>query len=393
MFHLPFRICYIFIHESLIYQALSQNSAIQTLGIIPVFDLKTNALKSLDLSGAQVDDCHFMILCSLLKLNMSLRVLHLGGTRMSAAGVDKLALVLKAPTSQLKELHLPATGLRDPMVSALATALKANTSLKLLNLEGNDIRDAGAKALASAVSANTNLISLQLVHNNKLGAAGAAALATAVKESQTLLHLSMIPVGDIRRKRIDELKLKGKDVDDWHSIILCALLEGKSSITKLDVSCIGRGNVSIGSIGATAYAEVVCHPSSTLTHLDVSGNELGDAGATALLEALKNNTKLRVLVFDAHSVSASLVTRIEHIVHANFERAVQATHATFHVKKEWQPDQARINCTACKTQFTTTNRRHHCRICALLFCGDCRYAMFLFLSSSRILSAWHFFDC
>eukprot|EP00754_Rhynchopus_humris_P036490 Rhum_TRINITY_DN18615_c0_g1::Rhum_TRINITY_DN18615_c0_g1_i1::g.167898::m.167898 len=37
----------------------------------------------------------------------------------------------------------------------------------------------------------------------------------------------------------------------------------------------------------------------------------------------------------------------------------------------WQPDSATSACRACKTQFTVTLRRHHCRFCGFIFCKRC----------------------
>ena len=37
----------------------------------------------------------------------------------------------------------------------------------------------------------------------------------------------------------------------------------------------------------------------------------------------------------------------------------------------WQPDSAAKNCTFCKGEFSLLNRRHHCRLCGKLVCGNC----------------------
>ncbi|XP_071829084.1 WD repeat and FYVE domain-containing protein 3-like isoform X3 [Apostichopus japonicus] len=37
----------------------------------------------------------------------------------------------------------------------------------------------------------------------------------------------------------------------------------------------------------------------------------------------------------------------------------------------WVRDESGENCTACKTKFTMTERRHHCRSCGKLFCAKC----------------------
>jgi hypothetical protein len=37
----------------------------------------------------------------------------------------------------------------------------------------------------------------------------------------------------------------------------------------------------------------------------------------------------------------------------------------------WVPDDQRPACVLCEKPFTAINRRHHCRMCGDIFCGDC----------------------
>jgi len=37
----------------------------------------------------------------------------------------------------------------------------------------------------------------------------------------------------------------------------------------------------------------------------------------------------------------------------------------------WQPDQEAASCSGCRHGFGVLKRRHHCRSCGLLFCGNC----------------------
>lgn len=37
----------------------------------------------------------------------------------------------------------------------------------------------------------------------------------------------------------------------------------------------------------------------------------------------------------------------------------------------WMPDQSCRVCYECDSQFTLFNRRHHCRLCGRIFCGQC----------------------
>eukprot|EP01094_Clydonella_sp_ATCC50884_P029032 TRINITY_DN8932_c0_g1_i1.p1 TRINITY_DN8932_c0_g1~~TRINITY_DN8932_c0_g1_i1.p1 ORF type:complete len:616 (-),score=137.67 TRINITY_DN8932_c0_g1_i1:259-2106(-) len=40
-------------------------------------------------------------------------------------------------------------------------------------------------------------------------------------------------------------------------------------------------------------------------------------------------------------------------------------------KRKWDQDSTTSLCTECEVKFTTTNRRHHCRNCGRIFCGQC----------------------
>lgn len=47
-------------------------------------------------------------------------------------------------------------------------------------------------------------------------------------------------------------------------------------------------------------------------------------------------------------------------------------------KAHWEPDELVPHCRLCLTSFTLTTRRHHCRACGQIFCGDCsRYYLLL----------------
>ncbi|KAK4471186.1 hypothetical protein MN116_004555 [Schistosoma mekongi] len=41
------------------------------------------------------------------------------------------------------------------------------------------------------------------------------------------------------------------------------------------------------------------------------------------------------------------------------------------VAAQWVKDESSTMCTNCCTEFTTLNRRHHCRACGKVFCGSC----------------------
>ncbi|KAK5983537.1 FYVE-type domain-containing protein, partial [Trichostrongylus colubriformis] len=42
-----------------------------------------------------------------------------------------------------------------------------------------------------------------------------------------------------------------------------------------------------------------------------------------------------------------------------------------HSSRTWLDDSAAVNCTHCGKVFSLTVRKHHCRVCGLIFCAPC----------------------
>ncbi|XP_031563851.1 ultraviolet-B receptor UVR8-like isoform X2 [Actinia tenebrosa] len=51
--------------------------------------------------------------------------------------------------------------------------------------------------------------------------------------------------------------------------------------------------------------------------------------------------------------------------------ACGSEHTACTVTRAWVPDEEVKTCMACKIKFTTVRRRHHCRKCGGVFCGQC----------------------
>lgn len=45
-------------------------------------------------------------------------------------------------------------------------------------------------------------------------------------------------------------------------------------------------------------------------------------------------------------------------------------------RAHWMPDDSATACSECGSEFTFVRRRHHCRMCGRLFCGDCTQQTF-----------------
>ena len=135
-----------------------------------------HTLLELDLSYNKIRDGGVTALAEALKGNTTLQVLNLDNNKISAVGATALAHALKG-NATLQILYLYNNQISDEGVTALAHALRGNTTLQKLYLYDNQISDEGATALAHALQGNTTMQKLYL-GNNEISDEGVTALGS-----------------------------------------------------------------------------------------------------------------------------------------------------------------------------------------------------------------------
>jgi alpha-tubulin suppressor-like RCC1 family protein len=70
-----------------------------------------------------------------------------------------------------------------------------------------------------------------------------------------------------------------------------------------------------------------------------------------------------------------------------------AMHSGCVCSHQWVPDKDVTNCMACKTSFTVTRRRHHCRNCGGIFCNSCSSARIQLLRYGNLKQVRVCSDC
>jgi len=148
------------------------------------------------------------------------------------------------------------------------------------------INYAGAKPLLEGVMPNTTLISLD-IQDNPIGERGARDVAAMLRSNTTL----------------SSLMITGREVGEGGvTAIGFALSETNRTLRRLDLSSwLPRPDQSwkledsrprkFGERGSKALAAVIKH-NAGLLHVNVEGNQCGNAGARALIEALEQNRTL-----------------------------------------------------------------------------------------------------
>jgi Ran GTPase-activating protein (RanGAP) involved in mRNA processing and transport len=211
------------------------------------------------------------------------------GKNLSKEGAEQIAQALMDPNSKVQRLGLRNNKISYDGATAIAEALKFNSTLQLLFLDDNKVGDDGATAIAKALNKST-LQELYLSNNN-IKISGVKAISQALKTNSTLkvLYLCNNNTGKDGAKAIAEA------------------LKVNSTLQELFLD-----NNNIGDEGATVIADAL-EINSTLTELSVDNNNISNPGATAMATALARNTnsKLRALWYLNNNISEHECDNIE----------------------------------------------------------------------------------
>ncbi len=268
---------------------------------------KNKTLLSLDLSGLPVDDWTAEHLgtkmCWPLRSNKSfaLQILNLSNLPLCNRIGDSFKSALEASKS-LKELYLDGCSLGNDVMTSIGEALCTNSTLEVLSLSHNNISNKGACNFADSLTQNETLISLNISFNN-IEVDGFNLLMYGVANNKTLQSLNLefnkiwFEENDFSYEDDADLKLNGEffhlnelslkefkiggnklsDNPIYHDQALFnigASLRKSTSLTSLSLSHSGLNDDNIGKLFEALLSE-----GSTLCHLCLSDNQIGDVGA------------------------------------------------------------------------------------------------------------------
>lgn len=164
----------------------------------------------------------------------------------------------------LRTLILEETYVGDEGTGRLAEALLPHASLKTLVLSEADIGDEGARRVGDFLRRNRSLLLLN-VERNAFGLGGLSFLAKGVRESSSLTYLdaSMNKIGD------EGARILSSSIGGLQKLVLFG-----NEIRDQGASCIAKALIG-----------------SALQELDLSSNQIGDAGCDSLLACLSPNVR------------------------------------------------------------------------------------------------------
>jgi Ran GTPase-activating protein (RanGAP) involved in mRNA processing and transport len=278
--------------------AVLAKPAFENFSGIPLKELRANGLTTLDLSSKGLGLPEAIVLADLVRCaSGSLISLDVRGNGINGDGADQLAAAVLESKSMEEFSLIPVTGLRANEVTELKLSFKglgpaeahvigslltSKSSLTSISLKGNELGSEGWCTVFDALRDNPqNKIKKWDLNGQGINPTVAKSLAGYVAVSGSLVSLSLgsNPLGD-----------------EGAIAVVRALKESKvSKLASLDLSGSPTGGgKKIGPQGAKELAEYisangVVANGSSLTHLDVNYNALGDKGATAIGSALKES--------------------------------------------------------------------------------------------------------
>ena len=276
-----------------------------------------NSLQKLWLANNDLRSCASTILQSLSKIR-TLAKLDLSGNNMSEEVADFLASAI-ASNSSLEDLRLTDNRLTTSGIVTIAKSLSNISTLKYLSVQSNLISEEAADSIASVIKINTGIEELYL-GNNKLGA-GALKIIRALKEVSSLKVLDLennntsgIIADDlaavIDHNSVQKLWLANNDLRSCASTILQSL----SKITTLTNLNLSGNDMSeeVADFLASAIAS-----NSSLEDLRLTDNRLTTSGIVTIAKSLSNISTLKCLSVKSNLISEEAADSIASVIKIN----------------------------------------------------------------------------
>ena len=279
-----------------------QASAGGGMGALAASFAQNTVVRSISLTGNELDDHIATELSEGLLSNGSVEVLDLEQNSIGNAGAISLARLLAPGVSSivgngqeglppLRRLGLAHNLVQDAGVLHLARSLLQNETLRDLDLRGNGFSAGGARFLATLLVRNSTLAALS-VAENEIADEGGIVLSRALASNRCLRHIDMSSCG-IGDRTVLELSQALR----W---------AGPASVL---TSFSARGN-SISGLGTRELSRALM-ACPNLRALDLSDNNLEGHGVESLvMAALSAGCTLEVLTLAGNEVGDNGMERI-----------------------------------------------------------------------------------
>ena len=284
-----------------------------------IADLLTNNATNLivlDVSACGLGECELDIFSAYLKKKMcklNLKVLNMSYNNANK-GIGTLCSVLSL-TNKLKKLDLSYNKLQTAdIVRILKPLIKMTSMLNSFDISHNNITDRAAQHIAGLLSHTTTLHTLGL--SSCLQSTGAVEILKGLENISTLTTISF------SNNRITDSEVNYLEVILCHNDKLkeldlscnCLQAVGTIQILKQIKNIVTLKKLVIADNGITNeaadYIAVVLSHNSLLEEVDLSNNNLQEAGALKLLKTIKDHSKVKKFNISHNNITDSATDKL-----------------------------------------------------------------------------------
>lgn len=285
-----------------------------------------------------------------LERNTYLTSLDLSVNELGLGGAQCLAELLRTPATTLQVLQLHGNYLGAAGVAAICDAVKTNKELRRLTMGNNHATDESAAAIAAMLEGNYTLEELDL-RLNSLTAVGVKAIAQhglAKNTSLRSLTLSGNQVGPVGANELTHvLSAHQRSVMEQLDLSSCGLMStGGVRIASLLSTSISLKDVNLSDNGLDDEAAVCLAQNIAdgfaISLVDVSCNDIGEEGASQLIDAALRNAQLSALVMHGNNISRVAQKKMDNLLEERLSknRVLSRNTALYQQQKLTQQQQA-----------------------------------------------------
>lgn len=286
------------------------------------------SLKKLGLGHNKLGPDGMSLLAKALERNTYLTVLDISMNEIGAAGAACIASVLANVTSSLRSINMYGNHLGAEGLAHIFSAIRQNKELRFLNIGNNNGTDAMCVDLGDMLDVNSTLEELD-IRLNSISGIGIKELSKRGLQKNTNIRkliLSGNPIGPVGAEELSKalnkrgrgcfqsLDISGCELEPVGGIRVSSLIMCSLTLKEIYLSDNHLDDDAAFSI-ARAAAESI-----SLAILDLSLNDISEAGANAFVDTAHLNTHLVSLVLHGNNINRVVQKKIDYILEDRINR-------------------------------------------------------------------------
>ncbi|XP_043269676.1 F-actin-uncapping protein LRRC16A isoform X2 [Venturia canescens] len=283
---------------------LSENTLKEDVNNLCNFLAQPNSLTHLDLAGTDTTlECLFGALLRGCATNLvHLNVARNSFTSKKTKEIPPSFKQFFTATLSLKYLNISYCKLPLEALKHLLLGLACNESTVGLELDmsGNNLGSMGAHVLESCIHGVRCIATLDISDSNM--DMDLAQVITAIGKNKSLKHLYM-----------------GRNTIGMKSKHIAVVMDALVQMIQEDDCVLQSLYLPDSRLKGDLYSLIDALGSNACLHtLDISGNQIGDAGARLLAKALQINNHLKTIIYDRNNITISGYADIVHALEKNY---------------------------------------------------------------------------